>query len=86
LTKKSAAGPGELRKFGLLFAGVGVILTGVFWWKGSDVWWIPAACAVVFAGAGIIAPTILRPLHTPWMAFARFLGWLNTRILHTFIW
>ena len=83
MTEPNASGPGELRKFGLLFAAVGAILAGVFWWRESALWWIPGLCAGLFAAAGLLAPSLLRPLHTPWMAFARFLGWLNTRILLT---
>lgn len=83
MTDTPVAGSADLRKFGLLFAAVSAIIAGLLWWKGNAGWWIPAACAVCFAGAGALAPQFLRPLYVPWMALARFLGWLNTRILLT---
>lgn len=83
MTETPVAGSADLRKFGLLFAALGAVIAGLFWWKGNAGWWIPAVCAVSFAAAGTVAPWILRPLYVPWMAFAKFLGWLNTRILLT---
>ena len=83
MTEPTIHGPGELQKFGLLFAGVGVVLAGVFWWKEIALWWIPALGAGLFAASGLLAPSLLRPVYGPWMAFARFLGWLNTKILLT---
>ena len=83
MTEPNASGPGELRKFGLLFAGVGVVLAVVLWWREVALWWIPALCAALFAAFGLLAPSLLSPLYKPWMAFAGFLGWLNTRILLT---
>lgn len=83
MTEPNVHGSGELRKFGLLFAGVGAVLAGVFWWKDVSWSWIPALGAGLFAVSGLLAPSLLRPVYGPWMAFARFLGWLNTKILLT---
>ena len=83
LTEPNVYGSGELRKFGLLFAGVGAVLASVVWWKDVAWWWIPALGAGLFALSGLLAPSLLRPVYRPWMAFAGFLGWLNTKILLT---
>ncbi len=83
MTDEGLTGTRDLRRFGLLFGGLGLALAGYWWWQNTTYWWAPALWAALFAGTGILAPSLLRPLHAGWMKFAQFLGWLNTRILLT---
>jgi hypothetical protein len=74
----------ELRKFGLTVGGAFAILGAISWWRGHEtpprvLWTI----AVLLAVPGAVAPAILGPVHTAWMAFANVLGRINTRIILT---
>jgi hypothetical protein len=71
----------NVRKFGYLFAGVGVVITAFLLLKGSEAWIWPAAGGGVFLILGLIAYPLLRPVYIGWMAIAFVLGWINTRLL-----
>ena len=73
----------ELRKFGLIFAGMFILFFALLlpwiWDKPSPVWaWIVAA---VFAGTGLLLPMVLTPVYHLWMKIGHVLGWINTRII-----
>ena len=73
----------ELRKFGLIFAGMFILFFALLlpwiWDKPSPVWaWIVAA---VFAGTGLLLPMLLTPVYHLWMKIGHVLGWINTRII-----
>jgi len=73
----------ELRKFGLIFAGmfilVFVLLLPWIWGKPAPMWaWIVAA---VFAASGLLVPMALGPVYRLWMKIGHVLGWVNTRII-----
>ena len=58
-----------------LLAGLGV-------WRGHSVLpMVLGALAILLAGLALVAPRLLSPVHTVWMAAAHALGWFNTRIL-----
>ena len=71
----------EVRKFGLLFTGISVIIGGYLVYKGSPVWAWFAGAAAFFLVTGLLGYPILRPIYLGWMKLAFVLGWLNTRIL-----
>jgi len=73
----------ELRKFGLIFAGMFILFFALLlpwiWDKPSPLWaWIVAA---VFAAAGLLVPMALAPVYRLWMKIGHVLGWINTRII-----
>ena len=73
----------ELRKFGLVFAGMFILIFGLLlpwiWDKSSPMWpWIVAA---VFVAAALLVPMALGPVYRLWMKIGHVLGWINTRII-----
>jgi hypothetical protein len=75
--------PREIRKFGYLFAGVGVVAAAFLFWKGNPGWRWVAGFALLFLLGGALAPSALRPVYRIWMRFAFVLAWINTRVLLT---
>ena len=73
----------ELRKFGLVFAGMFILIFGLLlpwiWDKSSPMWpWIVAA---VFVATALLVPMVLGPVYRLWMKIGHVLGWINTRII-----
>jgi len=75
------SGRKEVRKFGLLFAVIGLLLTLWLLSKGSGVWVWSAAGGLFFLLSGLLAYPLLKPIYLGWMAFAYVLGWVNTRLI-----
>lgn len=71
----------EVRKFGLLFAGIWLLAAAYFFWKGSALAGWCLGGAVFFAASGLFMEPLLAPIQRTWMVFARALGWVNTGIL-----
>lgn len=71
----------SVRKFGILFAVIGVLLAAYLIYRGNAHWGWPLAGSLFFLVTAFVAYPILRPLYIGWMAFAFVLGWINTRIL-----
>lgn len=72
------------RSFGLTFAGLSAFASAWRWWRGYERVAIGfAAVAVVLAAIALLAPRWLDRPNRAWMAFARALGWVNSRILLT---
>jgi len=74
-----------LRNFGLLMAGVLLIVGGWLWWKSAATWPGEIAAAVLLAVTGLAAPAILKPIYRIWMIFALILGWVMTRVVLTLV-
>ena len=74
----------ELRKFGLTVGIAFALLGTVSWWRGHEipprVLWTAGGGLLVL---GLLAPSLLHPVHRGWMAFALVLGRVNTRIILT---
>jgi len=84
----------ELKKFGLLFSGVMLLLFALLiplikyllWGDSSPsnlehwrIWpWVVAGVISLWA---LTFPASLFILHRPWMKFAEIAGWINTRII-----
>jgi len=73
----------ELRKFGLIFAGMFILIFALLlpwiWDKSSPMWaWIVAG---VFVAAALLVPMALAPVYHLWMKIGHVLGWINTRII-----
>jgi saxitoxin biosynthesis operon SxtJ-like protein len=71
----------EVRKFGLMFAGIWLLAAVYFFWKGRALGGWCLGGAVFFAVTGLFMEPVLAPIQRIWMAFARTLGRLNTGIL-----
>lgn len=71
----------EARHFGLLVGGAFVVLGGVLWWRGKHAAWVPAAVGAILVVAGIVAPTLLGPVHRVWMGGAERLSKITTPIV-----
>ena len=74
-----------LRNYGLLMAGV-LLLVGVWlWWKSVAGWpWIVGG-AVLLGFMGLAAPKVLKPFYRAWMMLALILGWVMTRVILTLV-
>ena len=78
--------PAELRRFGCTVGGVFLLLGAISWWRGHA---IPplifGTLGTLLVVPGLIVPVVLGPVERAWMAFAGFLGAVNTRILLTLV-
>jgi hypothetical protein len=75
--------PKELRKFGLVTAGMLILFFDLLipwiWDVSRPVW--PLYPAVILVSMALIIPAALGPVYNVWMRFAEALGWVNTRII-----
>ena len=77
-----SASRSELRTFGLVMAAAALAIALFLWYRGSiDAAQKVGLVAAAFIGLGVGVPSMLRPLYTVWMLFARTLGFINTHIL-----
>jgi len=78
---KIAASDREVRKFGVMFAVICLIVAGYSYYKSGTVWpWFLGGSAL-FAIGGLVLRSALRPVYVGWMKFAFVLGWVNTRLI-----
>lgn len=71
----------DVRKFGVMFAGLCVIAGAYTIYRGHTPWPWFAAGAVFFLVTGLFGYPVLRPIYMGWMKFAYVLGWINMRLL-----
>ena len=85
--------PGELRRFGFLFAAILALLFGLliplfrFGLGGlpllegnhNPAW--PWLAGLLISAWAIVLPASLHLLYRPWMKFAQIMQWINTRII-----
>ena len=71
----------EVRKFGILFAGICAVVGIYLFYKESSAWLWLALGAAFFVTTGLFAYPVLRPIYVAWMRFAFAFAWINTRIL-----
>ncbi len=70
------------RKFGLTMAGAFTIFALIFLYKHRmTVVYTLGGLAAFFLLFALVAPRLLEPIERVWMAFARVLGAINTRII-----
>ncbi len=77
----------ELRTFGWTVGGLLVGLSAVWWWwsaytssAGQE---FVLAAGVVLVVLATVYPAALREFRAGWLALARGMGWVNTRVLLT---
>jgi Saxitoxin biosynthesis operon protein SxtJ len=71
----------DVRKFGLMFSVVGVVIAGIAYFRQYDVWPVFLLLAAFFLLTALFVVPLLRPIYVGWMKFAFILGWINTRII-----
>jgi hypothetical protein len=71
----------DVRKFGLLFSAIGIVIAGITYFRQSDTWPFFLGLAAFFLLTALVAVPLLRPVYVGWMKFAFILGWVNTRII-----
>jgi len=74
--------PNQPRKTVLIVATVLALIAAWCYWRE----WLAAAmmvgaCAVLLLALGLFLPVWARRFHTGWMAAARVLGYINSRVL-----
>ena len=81
ISEKINASDREVRKFGLMFAGICLAVAAYSYYKQGTVWpWFLGGTGA-FALGGLIAKPVLRPIYIVWMKFAAGLAWVNTRLI-----
>lgn len=73
----------ELRKFGLMMAGVISLLFGLaipFLGNNTYPMW-PWTIAAAFMITSLVHPKLLNQIYILWMKIGHVLGWINTRII-----
>ncbi|MFH2005435.1 MAG: carbamoyltransferase [bacterium] len=76
--------PRKLRIFGLGGGGLLALLAGLFWWTGRPAVTVAlAVLAAIFAGFGLAAPRLLRPVERVMGAVGRFVSRVVTTVLLT---
>jgi hypothetical protein len=73
--------PKDLRKFGITVGIVLLIFGSLLLWKHKPSQFYFLSIGAFLVLAGLLLPTILRPLNKAWMTLAVLLGWLMTRII-----
>jgi len=81
LIDKIRATQDSVKKFGILFAVIGALVTAYLIYRESSIWYWPLAASLFFVIMVFVGQPVLKPLYIGWMAFAFVLGWINTRIL-----
>ena len=83
LADKPKYTPKELRDFGLIMAGMLILMFGIVlpWIFGYSTPYWPFIAAVVFAVVALIRPVLLGPVNNVWLKISDVLGWVNTRLV-----
>ena len=84
--KDIRSGPKELRKFGITFAAVGVVIGICLLWKNRHVeaytrHFFFFGGGGVFLLLGLLLEIALLPLQKVWMTLAVLMGWVMTRVI-----
>jgi hypothetical protein len=71
----------DLRKFGITFGLILLIIAGFLFWKENESFQIILTIGVVLCVLGITLTVVLKPIYLMWMIFATVLGWIMTRVI-----
>lgn len=69
-----------LKKFGLTFAILFLILGILFYWRGREDYFYHFIISVLFLISGFV-PLVLKPFHKVWMILALIVGYIMTRVI-----
>ncbi len=80
MTDRIDASRTAVRKFGLLFGALSVLVGAYMLYRGHGTWVWALGAAVFFWVTGLVGYPVLKPVYIGWMKFAYVLGWINTRL------
>jgi hypothetical protein len=73
---------GVLRKFGLVFAAITVLVALVSLWRGRQSLVMPFfTVSGAFFVVSLVYPVLLGPLYRGMLKLSGYMGWFNTRVL-----
>jgi len=72
-SRNEAVVSGSDRSFGIVMAAVFALLSLLNWWHNGYLWRWTGGIAVVFIGAALLCPVLLRPLNWFWLRFGLLL-------------
>jgi hypothetical protein len=72
-SRNEAVVSGSDRSFGIVMAAVFALLSLLNWWHNGHLWCWTGGIAVVFVGAALLCPVLLRPLNWFWLRFGLLL-------------
>jgi len=72
-SRNDAVISGSDRSFGIVMAAVFALLSLLNWWHNGHFWRWTGGIAVVFVGAALLCPVLLRPLNWFWLRFGLLL-------------
>ena len=73
--------PSSDRLFGLVFAGVFVIVAIYNWWYGGALWPLYLGIALLFVASALLRPNVLSPLNRLWTRFGLLIGMMVSPIV-----
>jgi len=79
--KNIKSGRREMRNFGITVGVAFLILAGLLFWKGNELYRLSAAVGAILLAGGLAVPGVLKPVYWVWMAFSTILGWFMTRLI-----
>lgn len=71
----------SLRKFGITMAVALCAIALIMFFKGSRFTPVATCLSAAFLILGLSAPKTLKQFYVSWMALAKALGWVNTRLI-----
>ena len=80
-SRNEAVISGSDRSFGIVMAAVFALLSLLNWWHNGHLWRWTGGIAVVFVGAALLCPVLLRPLNWFWLR----LGLLLHRVMNPIV-
>jgi len=72
-SRNEAVVSGSDRSCGIVTAAVFALLSLLNWWHNGHLWRWTGGIAVVFIGAALLCPVLLRPLNWFWLRFGLLL-------------
>ena len=79
--KNIKSGKSDLRKFGITFGIILLIVSGFLFWKEKEQFQIFLTIGITLFLIAIVIPSVLKPVYWIWMVFAIILGWIMTRLI-----
>lgn len=71
----------DLRKFGLTIGIILILIAALLFWKKNPYFFYIFPVGLFLVLAGLLTPSLLRPLNKGWMIFSVLLGWVMTRVI-----
>ena len=71
----------QLRRFGIQLGIALGLLGGLFWWKENNIYVYLSIFSLIFLLIGLLWPSLLAPIYKVWLAVAKFMGTLITKII-----